>query len=59
MDPDEAALALVPRGLQDSLALLIADLADQPEKALEPFAAWCRERRHEIEALAYVEGWLL
>jgi hypothetical protein len=59
MDPDEAALALVPRGLGDSLASLIADLGDQPEKALEPFAAWCRERRYEIEVLAFVDGWRL
>jgi hypothetical protein len=59
MDRDEAALAL-PRGLQDSLALLLADVADVaelPEGALEPFAAWCRERRYEIEALAFVDGW--
>jgi hypothetical protein len=59
MDRDEAAVALVPRGLQDSLAFLIADMADQPDKALESFGAWCRERRHEIEALAFVDGWRL
>jgi hypothetical protein len=58
VDPDDA-LALVPRGLRDSLVSLIADLAEQPEKALEPFAAWCRERRYEIEALAFADGWRL
>jgi hypothetical protein len=57
MDRDEAALALVPRDLQDSLAFLITDVAEPPAKALESFAAWCGERRHEIEALAFVDGW--
>jgi hypothetical protein len=57
MDRDEVAVALLPHDLADSLARLIADVADQPERALEPFAAWCRERRCEIEALAFVDGW--
>jgi hypothetical protein len=57
MDRDQAALALVPRGPQDSLAGLLADVADQPERALEPFVAWCRARWYEIEALAFVDGW--
>jgi len=57
MDRDEVAVALVPRDLQDSLARLIAELTHQPERALEPFVAWCRERRYEIEALAFVDGW--
>jgi hypothetical protein len=57
MNRDEVAVALLPHDLADSLARLIADVADQPETALEPFAAWCRERRCEIEALAFVDGW--
>jgi hypothetical protein len=57
MDRDEVALAQLPHDLADSLARLIEDVADQPERALEPFAAWCRERRCEIEALAFVDGW--
>jgi hypothetical protein len=55
----EAGIALEPLGLHDSLPSLIADVSLGPERALQPFLAWCAERRYEIEAQAFVDGWRL
>jgi hypothetical protein len=55
----EAGVALEPLGLHDSLASLIASVSVDTETALQPFLTWCAERRYEIEALAFVDGWRL